>query len=49
MSTAIRRYLRETGQEEYEKGFSPEQVEASRLRIDFLKEHIVNADTNNYK
>lgn len=45
----MRRRLRAYEQYEYERGYTDAELEASELRKDFLRKHIINFDTNLYK
>ena len=45
MSAATRRYIRENSEEVYQRDVTEQQMEANRLRINFLKKFIINADT----
>eukprot|EP01015_Nassula_variabilis_P015175 TRINITY_DN226_c0_g1_i1.p3 TRINITY_DN226_c0_g1~~TRINITY_DN226_c0_g1_i1.p3 ORF type:complete len:155 (-),score=28.62 TRINITY_DN226_c0_g1_i1:140-604(-) len=48
MSTSIRRYISAREEREYAKGYSDQDLEASALRKQFFKRHIVDFDTNLY-
>lgn len=49
MSAQIRRYIREKEDWEFKRGYSPEEMQASNLRKDFLRRYIINFETNLYK
>lgn len=49
MSAQIRRYIREKEDWEYTRGYTDEELQASKLRKDFLKKFVINFDTNLYK
>lgn len=48
MSTAIRRYIAEKEELQYAQGYSPKELEAQKLRMDFFTKYITNFDTNFY-
>lgn len=49
MSAQIRRYIREKEDWEFKRGYTPEEMQASTLRKNFLKQYIINFDTVLYK
>ena len=49
MSAQIRRYIREKEDWEFKRGYSPEEMQASKLRKDFLRRYIIDFETHMYK
>lgn len=49
MSYATRRYIDEKELLEYKRGYNQQELEASKLRKDFVKKFIVDFDTTLYK
>ena len=49
MSATIRRYIREKEDFEFKRGYTPEELKASELRKRFLKQYVIDFDTNLYK
>ena len=49
MSYSTRRYLLEKEDLEYQRGYSDKDLQASKLRKDFVQKYIVNFDSNLYK
>jgi hypothetical protein len=49
MSAQIRRYIREKEDFEFKRGYTPEELKASELRKRFLKQNVIDFDTNLYK
>lgn len=49
MSAQIRRYIREKEDWQFKRGYTPEEMKASKLRKDFLNRYIINFDTHLYK
>ena len=49
MSAQIRRYIREKEDWEFKRGYTAEELQASKLRKEFLKQFIVDFDTHLYK
>lgn len=49
MSAQIRRYVREKEDFEFKRGYTPEELKASELRKRFLRQYVIDFDTNLYK
>mmetsp|Transcript_13517 Transcript_13517/g.15479 ORF Transcript_13517/g.15479 Transcript_13517/m.15479 type:complete len:155 (+) Transcript_13517:30-494(+) len=49
MSATFRRNLRSREEFEYQRGWTDDEMKAAELRKEFLKEYIINFDTNLYK
>lgn len=49
MSAQIRRYLREKEDWEFKRGYSSEDLAASKLRKNFLRQFVIDFDTHLYK
>jgi hypothetical protein len=49
MSAQIRRYIREKEDWEFKRGYTAEELQASELRKSFLKQFVIDFDTNLYK
>ena len=49
MSAQIRRYIRERENQDFNRGFTEDELKACNLRQSFLSKFIINFDTNLYK
>lgn len=49
MSAQIRRYIREKEDWEFKRGYTTQEMQASKLRKDFVKRYIIDFDTHLYK
>ncbi|KAL4431699.1 hypothetical protein ABPG74_017328 [Tetrahymena malaccensis] len=49
MSYTTRRFIDEKEKLEYSRGYNQQELEASKLRKDFVKKYIVDFDTTSYK
>lgn len=49
MSRAIRRYVSAKEEMEYNRGYTPAEMQAAKLRKAFVSKYIADFDTNFYK